>query len=210
MSRRLAAIIAVTIIAGLLAGSSALHREIMAGIATAEPLIARHPFMGAGLFLGLAALSAIVVFFSGLLLVPIGVQVWGEIGCGLLLWAGWSFGGLLTYAVGRHLGRPMVKRLLPDGAMAHYENRIPRRGSFLTALLVQLALPSDVSGYFFGLLRYPAHAYFGGLVMAELPYALGTVFLGAAFMQGRSGLLLSLAAIALALLGLRWLRHRHS
>ena len=145
--------------------------------------------LGAVLFVGLAALSAVLVFFSGVLLVPVGVQTWGEAGCFLLLWCGWVLGGLVTYSVGRHLGRPFVRRLLSAGAVARYEALIPAGGSFLTATLVQLAFPSDISGYFFGLLGYQARVYLGALVFAELPYALGTVYLGAAFLQRQYWLL---------------------
>jgi uncharacterized membrane protein YdjX (TVP38/TMEM64 family) len=206
----MAAIIAMTVVAGLVAGSDVLHGRIVAAISLAEPVIASHPVGGALLFLVLAALSAILVFFSGLVIVPVGVQAWGEIGCGLLLWGGWSLGGALTYWLGRRFGRPMVDRFVPAAAIDRYQAKIPRNGSLLTALLIQLALPSDVSGYFFGLMGYPAYAYFGGLVLAELPYALGTVFLGGAFMQGRSGLLLSVAVVAAVLMVFAWLRRERA
>ena len=83
-----------------------------------------------------------------------------------------------------------------------YENRIPEKGSFVTAVLVQLAVPSDVSGYFFGLLGYPLRIYFGALMLTEIPYALGTVFLGSAFIQKQYALLLSASGVALVALGL--------
>ena len=46
-------------------------------------------------------------------------------------------------------------------------------------------------------------------MLAEIPYALGTVFLGNAFMQKQYVLLFSAAAVALVALGLAWLRWRH-
>jgi uncharacterized membrane protein YdjX (TVP38/TMEM64 family) len=72
-----------------------------------------------------------------------------------------------------------------------------------------MVVPSDVSGYFFGLLGYPLRIYLGALMLTEVPYALGTVFLGNAFMQKQYVLLLSSAAVALLALGLAWLRRRH-
>ncbi|WP_300109931.1 VTT domain-containing protein [Rhodoferax sp.] len=209
ISRRIAVVIAVLLATGLLALSDPVHNQIVAGIALAEPVIAQHPVLGALVFMGLAALSAMLVFFSGLLLVPIGVQTWGETGCFLLLWSGWCLGGLVTYAVGRRLKRPAVQRMLSSGRIDRYENRIPGGGSFVTAVLVQLAVPSDVSGYFFGLLGYPLRVYLGALMLTEIPYALGTVYLGTAFMQKQYVLLLSAAGVALVALGLAWLRRRH-
>jgi len=101
-----------------------------------------------------------------------------------------------------------VRRLLPAGAVARYEALIPEGGSFLTATLAQLALPSDVSGYFFGLLGYQARVYLGALVFAELPYALGAVYLGTAFIHRHYWLLLSAAAVAAATFAWGWRRHR--
>jgi uncharacterized membrane protein YdjX (TVP38/TMEM64 family) len=208
ISRRLWILIIGVIIAALLAWSEQIHQQVVAVIALAEPVIGKSPLLGAILFVVLAALSAIVVFFSGLLLVPLGIQAWGPTVCFLLLWGGWFLGGLVTYSIGRYLGRPAVRRMLSDDNVARYEDRIPKVGSFVTAVLTQLALPSDISGYFFGLLGYPARIYLGGLVVAELPYALGTVFLGTAFVERQYVLLMSVAVLGLAILGFARLRRR--
>ena len=209
ISRRAVIVIVVLFVTGLLALSDTVHRQIVAGLALAEPVITQHPVLGALIFMGLAALSAILVFFSGVLLVPIGVQAWGETGCFIMLWSGWCLGGLVTYTIGRRLKRTAVKRMLSDGMIDRYENRIPERGSFVTAVLVQLAVPSDVSGYFFGLLGYPLRVYFGALMLTEIPYALGTVFLGSALIQKQYVLLFSVSGLTLVALGLAWLRWRH-
>jgi uncharacterized membrane protein YdjX (TVP38/TMEM64 family) len=206
--RRAAIVVAVLALGGLLALSEGLHGQIVAALALAEPLFVGRPVLGPVLFVGLAAFSAILVFFSGLLLVPAGVQTWGEAGCFLLLWLGWFLGGVLTYCVGRYLGRPVVRWLLSDAVIARYEGLIPRGGSFSTAVLVQLALPSDLSGYFFGLLGYRARIYLGALACAELPYALGSVYLGSAFINREYRLLLSAAVVAAAVIGLGWYRRR--
>ena len=196
ISRRAAILVIAVALAGFLALSEEVHGKVLATLALADPLLARHSVLGAVLFVGLAALSAVLVFFSGVLLVPVGVQTWGQAGCFLLLWCGWILGGLVTYSLGRRLGRPFVRRLLPVGAVARYEALIPEGGSLLTATLIQLALPSDISGYFFGLLGYQARIYLSALVLAELPYALGAVYLGSAFIHRQYWLLLSAAAIA--------------
>ena len=201
VSRRTVILTVALALAGFLALSEAVHARILAALALADPLFAGHPVLGAVLFLGLAALSAVLVFFSGVLLVPVGVQTWGQLGCFLLLWCGWILGGLVTYSLGRHFGRSFMHRLLSAGAVARYEALIPEGGSFLKATLVQLALPSDVSGYFFGLLGYRARVYLGALIFAELPYALGAVYVGAAFIHRQYWLLLSAAAVAGAAFG---------
>lgn len=209
IAQRAGILITILLVTGFLASSDTVHDQIVAAIALAEPVMAQHRVLGALIFMGLAALSAMLLFVSGVLLVPIGVQTWGETGCFLLLWSGWCLGGLITYSIGRRLKRPAMQRMLRNGMIARYENRIPEGGSFVTAVLVQLAVPSDVSGYFFGLLGYPLRIYLGALMLAELPYALATVFLGNAFMQKQYVLLLSAAAMVLVALGLAWLRWRY-
>ena len=199
-------LIAVVLLAALLASSAEIHRRVVDLISLAEPAISQFPVLGALLFIALAALSAMFVFVSSVVLVPIGLQVWGATGTLLLIWAGWTLGGVATYSIGRFLGRPAVQRLLPGGTFEKYAGRIPRDGSFLTFLMIQLVLPSDVAGYFFGLLSCPFRRYLGALVLAELPYAVGIIFLGAAFVEQQPLLLLAVVVLALAVLG--WTRYR--
>ena len=206
--RRAAILISWVLLAGLVAWSADLHRYIVRAAELLEPLVARDPTAGAFLFVALAALSAVLVFFSGVLLVPFGIQVWGERGCFLLLWIGWFVGGLLTYSIGREFGWPIVRWLLSPRVAAEYKARIPTSRSFVPVLLAQLALPSEVVGYVCGLLRIPILTYAGALAIAELPYALGTVVLGTAFYRREYVVLLSIAVAGLLAFG--WVRWRLS
>ncbi|MBL8201630.1 MAG: TVP38/TMEM64 family protein [Chromatiales bacterium] len=208
VSRRLPLLIIGVAIAALLAYSEEIHQQVVRTIDLAEPVIRSLPILGTVIFVLLAALSAILVFFSGLLLVPIGIEVWGPTGCFLLLWGGWFLGGVMTYSIGRHFGRPVVLRMLSAEKMARYENRIPPASSFVAATLTQLALPSDISGYFFGLLGYRARVYLGSLALAELPYAFGTVFLGNAFVERQYVLLIAAAMLGILVLAVLWARSR--
>lgn len=208
VSRRLPLLIIGIVVAALLAYSEEIHQQVVQAIALAEPVIRSMPVLGAVLFVVLAALSAMLVFFSGLLLVPIGIQVWGPAGSFLLLWAGWFLGGVITYSIGRHFGRPVVLRMLSEEKMARYENRVPASSSFVAATLTQLALPSDISGYFFGLLGYRARLYLGSLALAELPYAFGTVYLGNAFVERQYFLLLGAAGLGILMVAVLWARSR--
>jgi uncharacterized membrane protein YdjX (TVP38/TMEM64 family) len=206
-SHRLLALLLLFALAALLALSAGVHDRIVGLVAQVESLVASWPIAGALVFVGLTALSAMLVLFSGAVLVPVGIEAWGETGCFLLLWSGWWLGGVATYAVGRGFGRPVIARLLPAAGLARYEGRIGRGASFGSALLVLASLPSDVVGYFFGLARCPLGRYLPALALAELPYAFGAVFMGAAFLERRLLPLLAGAAVALAALAWqRWLR----
>jgi uncharacterized membrane protein YdjX (TVP38/TMEM64 family) len=201
---RLWLLVAVVAVAALAASFGTVQQQVIAGLEYTSALISAHPVRGALLFVAVSALSAMLMFFSSVVLVPVGIGAWGDVGCFLLLWSGWFLGGLLTYSIGRHLGRPIVERLLTRAEIEVYEHRIPPSGSFLKAFLVQLAFPSDVVGYFFGLLRYPRASYLGSLLCAEFPYAFGTVFLGAAFLQKQYVLLATGVVITLVVLAWQW------
>ena len=63
----------MVIVAAPLVYSEEIHRQVVTVIALAEPVIAKSPVLGV-VFVLLAALSAMLVFFSGLLLVPYDTQ----------------------------------------------------------------------------------------------------------------------------------------
>jgi uncharacterized membrane protein YdjX (TVP38/TMEM64 family) len=64
-------------------------------------------------------------------------------------------------------------------------------------LLFQLAVPSEIPGYVLGLARYGLRKYLMVLALAELPYAVGTAYLGESLLKQRTVLLLGLGALAI-------------
>ena len=161
--------------------------------------IARYPHAGPLLFVALAALSAALAFFSVALIVPIAVTAWGSRLTVLYLWAGWVFGGMLSYAGGRVLGRRLLLWLSPS-SYSWLELQVRQRTSFQAALLLQLLLPSELLGSAFGIARYRFKHYLTVLLVGELPYAVGAVMLGDSFLSARSGLLLGVGAALTVLL----------
>ncbi|RPH55992.1 TVP38/TMEM64 family protein [bacterium] len=184
------------------ASSDGLHSLLLRFVAVAAELMTERPVLGAGLFVLFAAVSAMVAFFSSAVLVPVAVYMWGNALCLLALWAGWTLGGMASYGIGRSLGRPVVKSLLSASTLSRYEDRISGRTPFGHVLLLQLALPSEVPGYLLGLARYPFWKYLAALMLSELPYAVGTVYLGASFLDRRLPVLLGVGAAGALLMAL--------
>jgi uncharacterized membrane protein YdjX (TVP38/TMEM64 family) len=181
----------------LLVSSDAFQSALSWLLAKAEPVIAAHPVQGALLFVLLSALSAMLAFFSSAVLVPVAIQAWGKLGCTLLLWLGWMLGGACAYGIARFWGRPVVRRLTSSKALARYEERISRHTPLGLVLLFQLAVPSEIPGYVLGLARYGLRRYLLILAIAELPYAVGTAYLGESLLEQRALLLLGLGALAI-------------
>lgn len=178
----------------LLASSETFQSLLRRILDAAAPVIAAHSFWGAVLFVVLSALSAMLAFFSSALLLPVALQAWGKVVCVLLLWLGWMLGGACAYGIARAWGRPVIRRLTSANLLARYEERISRHTPFGLVLLFQFAVPSELPGYVLGLGRYGLRRYLAVLALAELPYAVGTVYLGASVLEHRTPVLLGLGA----------------
>jgi uncharacterized membrane protein YdjX (TVP38/TMEM64 family) len=119
-------------------------------------------------------------------------------------------GGAGAYVIARAWGRPVVRRLMSGELFGRYEERISQHSSFGLVLLFQLAVPSEIPGYVLGLARYGLRRYLRVLAVAELPYAVGTVYLGSSLLAQRSFVLLALGTLGILLSAwaLRTLRKR--
>lgn len=200
-TRRALAVLLVAAGLALVASSDAIHAWLIGFLPTAETIIRRRPMLGATIFVLFSALAAMLAFVSSAVIVPVGVYVWGKTTSMLLLWAGWILGGVCAYSISRYLGRPVVKALRAGPALARYENRISHRTPFGLVLLFQLAVPSEVPGYLFGLVRYTFWKYLAALALAELPYAVATIYLGASFIERRTYVLVGVGVAVAAFSG---------
>ena len=193
-------IILLAVALALVTSFAELHAWLISLLPAAEAIIREQAVLGVVVFVVFAALSAMLAFVSSAVIVPVGVYVWGKAASMLLLWVGWILGGVTAYTLSRYFGRAVVQVLLPRPLIERYENLIPRRASFGFVLLLQLALPSEVPGYLLGLMRYHFWRYIAALALAELPYALATIYLGAGFIERRTYLLIGVG-IAVAVFG---------
>jgi uncharacterized membrane protein YdjX (TVP38/TMEM64 family) len=202
--RRAAVLLALLVLAVALLAARPAHDWLLDRFADAELVIRQQPITGLVVFVLLTAISAMLAFVSSAVLIPVAIYVWGPTLCFVLLWLGWFLGGLAAYAIGRYLGRPFVRRLVRPDALERQERWARSGGRSLVAiLLIQLAIPSDLAGYVFGLIRCPLGSFVVALAVVEIPYALGAVFLGMSFVERRlvplvilgvAGALLSVAA----------------
>jgi uncharacterized membrane protein YdjX (TVP38/TMEM64 family) len=189
----------------LLASSAELHAWVIGFLPAAEAIIRDRPVLGVSIFVLYAALSAMLAFVSSAVIVPVGVYVWGGAASMLLLWVAWILGGVCAYTLSRCFGRPVVTALRSGPALERYENRISHQAPFGLVLLFQIAVPSELPGYLLGLVRYPFWKYLGALALAELPYAVATIYLGASFIERRTYMLVGVGAAVATLSG--WSLH---
>lgn len=199
--RRVALVGLLVLALALVASADSLHAALLALTERATPVMHAHPVLGATLFVGISALSAMLAFFSSAVLVPVAVQVWGAAITAVLLWLGWIVGGLTAYTLARVAGRPLVRRLMHADALARYESRVGTHAPLGLVILFQLGLPSEVPGYLLGLARYAWTRYLLALAIAELPWAVLTVLLGTTVLERRVPVLVGVGAVAAVLSG---------
>jgi uncharacterized membrane protein YdjX (TVP38/TMEM64 family) len=196
--RRAAFLALLCIALAALARSADVHRALLELLEASREVIVARPVSGALLFVLLAAVSAMFAFVSIAVVIPLAVYVWGSPLSLLLLWVGWILGGAAAYGTARYLGRPVV-RWLTDRTLGRIERYVGPTTPFRFVLLFQLGLPSEIPGYVLGLVKYPFRKFILALALAELPYTIATVYLGAGFIGARSGVVL---AVGFALVGL--------
>lgn len=194
----------------LLLSVDEVYQGLQRALSASQPLIAGYPYLGPVVFVSLAAVSAILAFFSSALLLPAAVFTWGNTVTLGLLWLGWLLGGLCTYALGRGLRRPRKRTSRTSSQFDFYRRRVPGEATFPLVLLLCLALPSEVPGYLCGYLGVRLRTYFLALALAELPYAIGAVLLGDGVVNRNIGWVMAFGVVgaAISLFALRVLHER--
>lgn len=207
---RAVAVALICVSLALLLSVDEAYESLQRTLSAAEPLIAGHPYLGAVAFVLLAAISAVLAFFSSALLLPAAVYTWGTTVTLVLLWLGWLLGGIGTYALGRVLRRPRLAAQKTPSQIDFYRQRVPGEVSFALVLLLYLALPSEIPGYVCGYLGVRLRTFIAALALAELPYAVGAVLLADGAVNRHIGWMVSLGLIgaALSLYALRVLHRR--
>jgi uncharacterized membrane protein YdjX (TVP38/TMEM64 family) len=187
-----------------------MHGATLRIVGQLAALFDTHPVLGAVMFVLFSALSAMLAFVSAAVAVPVAVYSLGEPATAALLWLGWILGGACAYNIGRYLGRAVVGALAGTAALARFEHRLHADTPFALILLFQLALPSELPGYLLGMLRYPLPKYLLALAIVELPYAVGTTYLGSSFLHGKAMVIVGIGVlgVAVSIWALKLLRSR--
>lgn len=192
--RRVVYLVVFLAIVAAITTSDVVHDAFVDVLRTAEGVMREYPRAGMAIFVLLAAMSAMLSFFSSSALVPIGVFVWGPTTTALLLWIGGVSGGSFGYWFARTLGRRIVKRLVPEAPFRRYETFFRERARWQTILLFRVALQSELPSYVLGALRYPFPKYLPMMILAELPYVLFATYLGQSLID-RNGMIFAIALL---------------
>ncbi len=136
----------------------------------------RYPGQSVFIFIGLAVISTMLAAFSSIWLVPPAIILWGNSLTIFLLLVGWLIGATFSYTIGRYGGSPLVRKFVSAKQVSYYEHLISERLGIWIIFLFRLTLPSEIPGYVLGIARYPFAKYFLITFLAELPYAIFTIY----------------------------------
>lgn len=195
--RRALILVGVLVLIVVVAASDATHAAIREILEYTRAVILRHPHLGMVLFVVLAGLSGMLVFFSSAIIIPAAVYTWGRVLTIVLLWLGWMLGGIGSYLLGRYPGRRLFNRMMPAKKIRHYEKMISKETPFVVILLFQIALQSEIPGYVLGAAKYRFRKYLAALGLAEVPYAIGAIYLTESFIGRNYLMLFALGAAAI-------------
>lgn len=143
------------------------------------------------IFVGLAALSALLAPLSSAPLVPGAILIWNDFMVFLLLWVGWNLGHFLAYFIGRYAAYNIIRQIADTEKIEHYKKSLTGRKGFLFILFFCLAMPAEVPGYVLGIMRYSAWRYFVAVSLSEIPFAIITVYASNAFVSQKPFLFIS-------------------
>jgi uncharacterized membrane protein YdjX (TVP38/TMEM64 family) len=148
-----------------------------------EQTAAQFPVLSMLVFMLLTSLAATVVFVGIFPLVPSALMLWGPEVTFALLMAGWMFGDVVLYFVGRGVGGDTISRTSFFSKVDALRERLKGKEFFLI-LLLRIALPTELFGYVLGVMKYSFVPYVLVTILAELPFAALTVYGADAFLKG--------------------------
>lgn len=202
--KTLIVLLSIIVLAFVFWSSITLQSLFYDSVGFLEKYIDQNRILGILVFMGLAAVSALFSPFSSVPLIPAGVVIWGGNIVFFLLALGWLIGDLIAYLIGRFARRAVISRFVPQEKLDYYKEMISQKAGFWFVLLFRFALPSEITGYALGIIRYHFGKYLLATVLVEIPFAFLTVYSGEAFIKGNlllftSLVLFSAAAIYLTL-----------
>jgi uncharacterized membrane protein YdjX (TVP38/TMEM64 family) len=133
---------------------------------------------GVLVLMALMLIHAVVLFPSELVTATAG-YVYGFAGGLAIVVTGWLASAMLTYWIGQHAGRPVLRRLAGGHRLDRMEAAVARGGAtvLLCARLIPI-VPYSLVGYVAGAARVPVWTFVWTSVVGTLPLSTIVVILG--------------------------------
>lgn len=192
----------IILVAFLFWSSYSLQNIFYETVLSIEEYAAQNGLLVALIFVGLSALSAMLSPFSSAPFVPAAILLWGNSLAATLLFLGWIIGSIGAYSIGFYARHSFMKELPSSEKIRYYREHLSEKTKFLLVLLFRMAMPAEIPGYVLGIVRYNFWKYLLATAIAELPFALITVFASEALINKRPFVFTALVALAFLTIGL--------
>lgn len=161
-----------------------------------EKYLIAYPVLGSIIFIILAALSAVASPFTSAPLVPAAIFIFGKFLTFWLLWVGWIFGGIISYILGRYAARPLAISLFSIKRINYYQKILSKKTNFWLILLFRASVPAEIPGPILGALKYNLIKFIFATAIAELPYAIATIYASNALINDQKIIFFALIVFA--------------
>jgi uncharacterized membrane protein YdjX (TVP38/TMEM64 family) len=116
-----------------------------------ESALAAHAMAGVAIFVLTSIIAVLMPALTNLPLVPLAVLAWGPWWTAALLLAGWTAGSALSFTLGRHARRAILRRFPSVQRHADIERLIHPHYRMGSLVLLRMTFPVDVLSYALGL-----------------------------------------------------------
>lgn len=200
LHRKIVSIFVFVLLIILFWSSTVLQDVFFDAVFYIEAYFHNHQILGIFVFIGLAAISALLSPFSSVPIVPIAIIMWGNFWSIVFLVAGWLIGHVITYMVGYYAGYPMAKKFIPFDKINNYSQKLSPKSEFLLIVLFRLSMPAEIPGYVLGIVRYNFLKYFIATLIAEFPFAVLTIYGGDAFIKKDVFVFVGIVVVGIAII----------
>ena len=148
--------------------------------------IGKNPTSGPVVYIALVIASIVIAPVATLPLMPFAVNLFGALPTALYSVVGWTIGGVMAFLIARHLGRTVLVRFVSLERLAQYEKHIPPNISFLSIVLLRMAVPVDILSYALGFLStMPLRRYTLATLIGTAPFGFLFAYAGEALVVGK-------------------------
>lgn len=141
---------------------------------------------GIVVFLATTILSAAIAFLTNLPLLPPAIAAWGEMTAFALLLAGWMLGAIAGYFIGYLALHRLAENSRTGRRVGYYRSKLTGKTEFWLVVVFRMSVPSEVSSYALGALRYHFGKFLLATFITELPFAWLAVYASRLLLEGRN------------------------
>lgn len=136
--------------------------------------------LGVAVFILFTALFVVFIIpLDIVLLIPIGVSMWGSLLTAFMSIAGWTLGAGVAFLLSRHYGLPLVSRMVGEKRVTEFHDRIPKSNLFWSVVILRMLVPVDLLSYALGLFsRLSWSAYILATLIGVAPFGFFFAYAG--------------------------------